>query len=171
MPDHVTAMEAKSVTPSKGQTIVTAPGGEVTALTATPRPGPRSGYASSSCPPRRSFGHGPEGLDGLLVARPRQSDEAGRGEPGLLDRHVGMLLEETQQPASGDPLMAMRILTRDQQRELKRVEEAELRELSSRGDSGKHVPALERLLEDPVGPTLGGRRSSSPSGAGRPSPV
>jgi low temperature requirement protein LtrA len=42
-----------------------------------------------------------------------------------------------------------RILPRDEQRQLERVFEAELRELFGRGDSSHQVPALERLLEDP----------------------
>jgi hypothetical protein len=43
------------------------------------------------------------------------------GECGLLDRCVGVLLEEALQPAGRDPRMPARILLRDQQGQLERV--------------------------------------------------
>ena len=64
--------------------------------------------------------------------------------------------------------MPARILARDQQRQLEGVEEAELRELSRRGDGSRDSPALEHLLEYPVRTALRGRSSSSPTWAGRP---
>ena len=65
------------------------------------------------------------------------------------------------QPASGDPRVAARILPRDQQRQLERVVEAELRQLVRRSQRGDHVPPLDRSLEDPVWPALRSRHSSS----------
>ena len=46
--------------------------------------------------------------------------------------------------------MAARVFPRDQQRELERVAKAQLRQFPGRGNGGDHVPALDRLLEDPV---------------------
>ena len=46
--------------------------------------------------------------------------------------------------------MAARVFPGDQQRQLERVFEAELRQFPRSGQGGDHVPALDRLLEDPV---------------------
>jgi hypothetical protein len=57
-------------------------------------------------PARRCSGHGPQGRPRLLVRAPSQRDEGGGGQGSLLDRHVGLLLEEAEQPARGDPLVS-----------------------------------------------------------------
>jgi hypothetical protein len=68
--------------------------------------------------------------------------EARRGQSGLLDRRVGILLEVAQEPASRDPRMPARILPRDEHRQLERVDEAELREVSRSGQRHEHVAAF-----------------------------
>src|SRR5438552_3499173 len=50
-----------------------------------------------------------------------ESSETRRRHRGLLDRRLRPLLEVAQQPASGDALVAARVLLRDQQRQLKRL--------------------------------------------------
>jgi hypothetical protein len=61
-----------------------------------------------------------------------------------------MLFEQALEPAGDNPRVPTRILPGDQHRELERVEQAQLRELSGCGYSRDDVPALDRLLEDPV---------------------
>jgi hypothetical protein len=80
-----------------------------------------------------------------------------------------MLLEQALEAAGCDPRVPARILPRDQHGQLERVEQAQLRELFGRGNRRDHVPALERLLEDPVRMALRGRRCSF-LGAGTDSP-
>jgi hypothetical protein len=61
-----------------------------------------------------------------------------------------MLLEQALEPAGGNSWVPVRILPGDQHGQLERVKQAQLRDLSGRGDRGEDVPALERLLKDPV---------------------
>jgi len=56
--------------------------------------------------------------------------------------------------------MPARVFAGDQQRELERVFEAELRQLPRSGQGRDDVPALKRLLEDPVRMALRGDASS-----------
>jgi hypothetical protein len=58
--------------------------------------------------------------------------------------------------------MPARVFTRDQESELERVGEAKLRQFSGCGNGRDYVPALERLLKDPVRAALRGRGASSP---------
>jgi hypothetical protein len=50
-----------------------------------------------------------------------------------------MLLEQALKPTSGHSRVAARVLPADQHRQLERVEEAQLRELSCRGHGRDHV--------------------------------
>jgi hypothetical protein len=71
-----------------------------------------------------------------------------------------MLLEVAKQPARGDAQMPARILARDQDRELERIAESDLRELLRSRLGSKQVPALKCLLDGPVGTAQRGRRST-----------
>lgn len=129
-----------------------------------PRPCPRlrdaravgSRYATSPLPASRPFGHRPKRLRGLLIRDTREREKARRGERGLLDRRVRILLEEAQQPAGRDPRVTTAIL---------RVGEADLREVFRCGHGHEQVAALQRPLECRIGVTGRARRSSFP-GAG-----
>ena len=101
-------------------------------------------------PASRSFGHGPKGLRRLLVGDTHERDEVRRGQRGLLDRRVRILLEEAQEPAGRDPRMPARIFPGNQDRELERVDQAQLREILRRGQRREHVPARQCPLEDPA---------------------
>jgi hypothetical protein len=83
-----------------------------------------------------------------------------------------MFLEQALQPAGRDPWSAAGVLPGDQHGQLGRVKQAQLRELSGCGYSRDDIPAVDRLLEDPVRVALRGRRSSSlGAGDGLSSPV
>jgi hypothetical protein len=58
--------------------------------------------------------------------------------------------------------MPARIIARDQDGQLERIAEIDLRELLRSRLGSEQVPALQRFLEDPVRVALRGRRSSSP---------
>jgi len=80
-------------------------------------------------PAGRCFGHGTQGRPRLLIGAAGQRDQAGGGQGGLLDRHVGMLLEQAQEPPRRDARMPARILPCNQDRQLERVDETQLREI------------------------------------------
>ena len=130
---------------------------------------PQSRYASSSPPGSRSLGYGPQRFGGLLAADAGEGEQARRGQPRFLDREGGIFLEQALQPACRDALIPGSVLAGDQDGELERVSEAELRHLFGGGHGREHVPALKRLLEDAVWPALRGRRSSSLGPEGLPS--
>jgi hypothetical protein len=79
------------------------------------------------------------------------------------------VLEVAEQPARRDARMPARILARDQDRQLKGVDEVERRELLCRRLRDQQVSMLKRPLEDRIGTALRGRRSSSLGPDGRPS--
>jgi hypothetical protein len=70
-------------------------------------------------------------------------DQTGRGQAGVFDRHVGMLLEQALKPAGANSRVAARIFPSDQHGQLERVEQAQLREFSRRRHRSDHVPARE----------------------------
>jgi hypothetical protein len=94
--------------------------------------------------------------------------KAGGYYDGLVNRRARTFLEIAQQPASGDPRMPARVLTRDQHGQLERIAEADLWEILRGCLSSEQVPAFKGLLENPVWTALRGRHSSSP-GPRRPS--
>ena len=87
--------------------------------------------------------------------------EARRGQRGLFDSRVRILLEVAEQPPGRDPRMPTRVFPRDEDRQLERVDQDELRQILRRRKRHEHVAALERPLEDRVRMALRGRRSSS----------
>jgi hypothetical protein len=62
------------------------------------RPGPGLGYAAFPPPPSRDFGHGLQRLRRLPIAGPGKRDETRRSQRRLLDRCVGMFLEQALEP-------------------------------------------------------------------------
>jgi hypothetical protein len=86
----------------------------------------------------------------LEVAGSDERAERRSSQRGFLDRGGRILLEVAGQPASSDPWVPRRAFPRDQQRQLERVVEAELRQLARRGQRGDDVPSPDRLLEDPI---------------------
>jgi hypothetical protein len=60
-----------------------------------------------------------------------------------------------------------RVFPRDQDRELERVREAQLRQVARGGDRHQHVPAFQRTLECCVRMTGRARSSSVPGPDGR----
>jgi hypothetical protein len=58
--------------------------------------------------------------------------------------------------------MAPRVFPGDEERQLERVFEAELRQFARSGQSGDDVAALQRPLEDRMWTAMRGRRCSSP---------
>lgn len=94
----------------------------------------------------------------------RQRGETRRGQRGFVDRRVWILLEPAEEPAGGDPRVTSSVFAGDEDRELERVGEAELRQVFRCGHSHEHVAALQRPLECRV--RMAGRaRSSSSLGA------
>src|SRR4029453_5618130 len=96
---------------------------------------PRLRYAALAAPPSRSFGHGRQCLPRLLLTGPGEGEQRGGGEPCLLDRGRRILLEVAGQPPSSDQRMAGRGFPRDQRRQLERIVEAELRQLTPAGQT------------------------------------
>ena len=126
-----------------------------------PSPGLRSRYAPLTPTPSGRFGHRLERRRSLSIAGTGERDKTGGSQRRLFDRRIGMLLEQALEPARGDSRVATRILPCDQHGQLEPVEQAYLRQFLGRCHRRKNVPALNRLLEDPVRVALRGRRSSS----------
>jgi len=96
------------------------------------------------------------------VAVAGQGGQAGRDHRGLVDRRLVDFLEVAQQPARSHTRMPARILSRDQDRQVERVLEAERRQLFRRRLGDEQVPALYRSVENGPGLPLRGRLRSSP---------
>jgi hypothetical protein len=79
-----------------------------------------------------------------------------------------MLFEEAKQPASRDPGMASRVFAGDQEREVERVGQRQVRQIMRRRDGGADVPPLNGSLEDRIGMALRGDGRCSLLGPGRP---
>jgi len=89
----------------------------------------------------------------------RERGETGGDQAGFLDCRLGVFLQVAL-PARRSAGMPTRFLAHDQEGQLERVGEAELRELAGCSHGRDHVPALDRLLEDAVGMALRGRSCS-----------
>jgi hypothetical protein len=76
-------------------------------------------------PAGRSFGDGPKCPRRVLVTVADEGSEAGRNHRSFVDRGVVTFLEVAQQPARGHARMPARILARDQDRQLERVDQVE----------------------------------------------
>jgi hypothetical protein len=81
-----------------------------------------------------------------------QRREARRRKDGLVDRRVGIFLKESQEPAGGDSRMPARLLSSDQDRELERVDETQLRRPGPEGGettgaAGHPYAAFQRALK------------------------
>jgi hypothetical protein len=135
-----------------------------THLTAKSRPSSKGPEFPS--PARRSLGHGPQRRRSLLVADAGQRGKARRGQRRLLDRHGWVLLEETEQPTRCNPWVTTGLLAGDEDRELKRIYQGQLRQVLRPGQRHEDVAALEGPLERCVWVT-GRARSASSVGAGR----
>jgi hypothetical protein len=126
------------------------PDGTIEIFAATPQPGPGSSYAQAATSARRSSGHDLQGFHGLQVARAGEGGQARRGQRRLHDVHFGVLLQEPEEPAGRHPLVAAWALLRHQQRQIKGIAEAELREVMGCSKSRAYVAALNCPLEDAV---------------------
>jgi len=109
-----------------------------------------SPYAAFSAPPGRSFGHGSQRLRRLVVPGAGEGDQRGCGKRGFLDGRLWIFFQVALKPSRCDSRVAARLCPRDQQRQLERVYEAELRQVPRNGQGRDDVPALECLLEDSV---------------------
>jgi len=89
-----------------------------------------------------------------------------RGKRRVADRRLVVLLEPAQQPARRDARVPVRILERDQGRELEQLAERRPAELAERRLGDEEVAALERPLEDRSRMALRGDPALR-SGAGR----
>jgi hypothetical protein len=110
-----------------------------------------SGYAARMAPTSRPFGHGSENPRGFIVPVAREGREAARDHRRLLNCRCGMLLEVEAQPTSSHARVPLRLLLRDQQRQLERLVEGDPADFLRRRLGDQQVAALERPLEDGVG--------------------
>jgi hypothetical protein len=90
-----------------------------------------------------------------------------RDEPrDIIERRLLVFLEIEAQPATGKAAVAVRLLPRDQRRQLKRLGDRHAADLSGGHLGEDEVVVFQRPLEDRSRVALRGRRCSSPGPSG-----
>ena len=98
----------------------------------------------------------------MLVAAPAECGQARRGQCGVVDGRIVVLLEPSEQPPCRDACMPVRRLERDQRGQIEQLEQRRPAELAQQRFGSEQVAALDRPPVDRPRMALLGQRSAFP---------